>query len=89
MENIKLVAEKLKEIEEFVKKNLSTHYDDVLEHVEYKLDAVKQIAQANHIPLIVTAEDIINKYREEEESSEYEEESSSYYYEEESSYYEE
>lgn len=89
MENILYVANKIKEIEEFIKNHNDTNYDDVYEHVDKELEYLKYYARMNNVPLLVTTEDIINKYREEVSSS-YEEESSSYYYEEEeSSYYEE
>ncbi|RXZ78025.1 hypothetical protein EBB07_28625 [Paenibacillaceae bacterium] len=87
MENLMYVARKIMEIEDFIKENIHTYYGDVLEHVENKLYEVKHYAEKNNVPLLVTPEELIAKFR--DDSDHYEEESSSYYEEEESSYYEE
>lgn len=87
MEKLLYVADQIREIEEFVRNNQDTSYDDVLEHVDNKLIELAAFAKENNIPFIADAEELVSKNREEESSS-YEEESSSYY-EEEESYYDE
>ncbi len=72
------VAEKIKELEEYVK-NSEASTDDLIEHVGNELDKLQIYADEHDVILLTNEEDIVYSVRE-EESSYYEESSSSYEY---------
>ena len=73
------VAEKIKELEEYVK-NSEASTDDLIEHVGNELDKLQIYADEHDVILLTNEEDIVYSVREEESSSYYES-SSSYEYE--------
>lgn len=79
------IAEKVKEIEEYIKANYSMPYDELFEKVDQKIEELKKEAEYYEVPFMMDTYDTISKFREDSYDDDYEESSS--YYEEDESYY--
>jgi len=83
------VAEEVKKVEEWAANNSNSYwYNDFIYQITCKLRPIKQFAEENNIPFVVSAEAIAEKHYDDTDGYS-EEESSSYYEEPESSEYEE